>query len=93
MPFMRIGKPYGGGCHRIKDGGSRSPVHAGVYTQRSEEVGPMKAPDLRQIVTLLVAGALALSPATHDLNHDGVVNAVDIQIVIDAALGMNCSGR
>jgi hypothetical protein len=33
-----------------------------------------------------------MSTKANDLNNDGVVNAVDIQIVINAALGLGCSG-
>jgi sugar lactone lactonase YvrE len=35
-------------------------------------------------------GAVA---ATDDLNTDGAVNVVDVQIVINAVLGLNCSGQ
>jgi hypothetical protein len=39
----------------------------------------------------LIDEALGVAPAANDLNGDGVVNAVDVQIVINAALGLGCS--
>jgi hypothetical protein len=30
------------------------------------------------------------APAVNDLTHDGVVNVVDVQKVINAALGLGC---
>jgi uncharacterized repeat protein (TIGR01451 family) len=35
--------------------------------------------------------ALGVRPAVDELNADGAVNSVDVQIVIDAALGLGCS--
>jgi hypothetical protein len=32
-----------------------------------------------------------VTQAVDDLNQDGVVNAADVQIVINAALGLGCS--
>jgi hypothetical protein len=32
--------------------------------------------------------ALGVAPAVNDLNGDGVVNVLDVQIEIDAALGL-----
>jgi hypothetical protein len=40
----------------------------------------------------MINEALGLAAALNDLNSDGVVNAVDVQIVIDVALGVGCSG-
>jgi hypothetical protein len=42
--------------------------------------------------TDLINEALGTGPATNDLNGDGVVNVVDVQIVANAALGMSCTG-
>lgn len=42
--------------------------------------------DLQRIIN----EALGAPPATHDLNNDGVVNVVDIQIVIEALFGLGC---
>jgi hypothetical protein len=36
--------------------------------------------------------ALGIGAAANDLNHDGVVNAVDIQMAINAMMGQTCSG-
>jgi hypothetical protein len=41
-------------------------------------------------VQLVINQALGLAQAADDLNHDGVVNVVDAQKVIDAALGLGC---
>ena len=35
--------------------------------------------------------ALGVAPAVNDLNGDGIVNVVDLQIVINAVLGLGCS--
>jgi hypothetical protein len=32
-----------------------------------------------------------VAPALNDMNGDGVVNVVDVQIVINAALGLGCT--
>jgi len=39
----------------------------------------------------VVNEALGLTPSVDDLNLDGAVNAVDLQIVIAAAMGQGCS--
>ena len=41
----------------------------------------------------MIAEALGANAAVHDLNLDGVVNIVDVQVVIDAALGRTCSAK
>jgi hypothetical protein len=45
-------------------------------------------PDVQGIVNQ----AFGTSTKANDVNHDGVVNVVDIQAVINAALGLGCSG-
>jgi hypothetical protein len=42
-------------------------------------------------VTAIMSQALGTAPATADLNHDGKVNAADVQIVIQAMQGQGCS--
>jgi hypothetical protein len=42
---------------------------------------------------LMVNEALGVLPANNDLNLDGVVNVVDIQIVLNAALNLGCSAH
>jgi hypothetical protein len=42
-------------------------------------------------VQLLINEALGASAAANDLNGDGVVNIVDVQIAIDGALGFGCT--
>jgi len=37
--------------------------------------------------------ALGDTPAVHDLNQDGIVNVVDIQIVLSGAIGLGCTPR
>lgn len=56
--------------------------------------------DLSQAGTASVADAQRVineasgaTTPTHDLNQDGFVNVVDVQIVIDAALTLGCSAR
>jgi hypothetical protein len=39
----------------------------------------------------MINEALGVSPATNDLNGDGKVNVVDLQLVVTAVLGMGCS--
>jgi hypothetical protein len=39
----------------------------------------------------MINEALGVMSATHDLNGDGMVNVVDIQIVINAALSLGCA--
>ena len=41
-------------------------------------------------VQSLINEALGAMPATHDLNHDAVVNEADVQKLINAALGVGC---
>ena len=38
----------------------------------------------------IINEALGVTPAVHDLNHDGVVNVGDSQKVLNAALGLGC---
>jgi hypothetical protein len=39
----------------------------------------------------LINQALGTASLTNDLNNDGVVNVLDIEIEIDAILGMGCA--
>jgi hypothetical protein len=43
--------------------------------------------DVQQLISEILGPA---APA-NDLNHDGVVNVLDVQIVINAALGLGCA--
>jgi hypothetical protein len=43
-------------------------------------------------VQLIVNQALGVAPAVDDLNGDGVVNVIDVQI-INAALGLGCAAK
>jgi hypothetical protein len=38
----------------------------------------------------MVNQALGVAYPLDDVNHDGVVNAVDVQLVINAVLGLGC---
>jgi hypothetical protein len=38
-------------------------------------------------------GDLAATPAVHDLTGDGMVNVLDVQIEMNAALGLGCAAR
>jgi hypothetical protein len=42
---------------------------------------------------LIVNEVLGLSPAVNDLSNDGVVNIVDLQTEINAALNLGCAAR
>jgi hypothetical protein len=44
-------------------------------------------------VQQLINEALGLAPPQHDLTTDGAVNVLDVQIVLEAALGAGCSTR
>jgi len=44
-------------------------------------------------VRLIMQEALGLASAVHDLNRDGSVGVVDVQVVINAAAGMSCMAR
>ena len=44
-------------------------------------------------VTAIMSQALGTAPATGDLNHDGKVDAADLQIVIQALQGQGCSAQ
>jgi uncharacterized repeat protein (TIGR01451 family) len=44
-------------------------------------------------ILLITKEALGQAPAVHDLNQDGVVNTLDVQIVINASLGLGCTAR
>jgi hypothetical protein len=39
----------------------------------------------------IINEALGVAPAANDTNGDGVVNAVDIQIIINAVLNLGCT--
>ncbi len=41
-------------------------------------------------VQMMLNQVLGASPATNDLNGDGVVNVADIQLVVAAAMGLGC---
>lgn len=41
-------------------------------------------------VQALINQALGLAPPANDMNRDGAVNVIDIQLVLNAALGQNC---
>jgi hypothetical protein len=41
-------------------------------------------------VQVVIDEALGLLPAVNDLNNDGVVNVLDVQKEINAALGLGC---
>jgi hypothetical protein len=59
------------------------------YCDVMNEGTAVGALDVQQIVN----EALGVAPATNDLNGDGVVNIVDVQIVIGAAAGLGCLGN
>ena len=42
-------------------------------------------------VQMIISEALGTIPVVHDLNHDGVVNAADVQKVTNAVLGFTCA--
>jgi hypothetical protein len=42
-------------------------------------------------VQAIVNQALGKAPAANDVNRDGVVNVIDVQIVINAVLGLGCT--
>jgi hypothetical protein len=42
-------------------------------------------------VQRIINEALGVAPAAHDLNGDGIVNVVDLQIVVNAVMGLGCS--
>jgi hypothetical protein len=44
-------------------------------------------------VEQLIDEVVQLTPAIHDLNMDGVVDINDIQIVLNAALGLGCAAK
>ena len=41
-------------------------------------------------IQMTINQLLGLAQAANDLNGDGVVNIVDVQVVINAALGLGC---
>jgi hypothetical protein len=41
-------------------------------------------------VQSIINQALGASAAVSDLNHDGTVNVTDVEIVVNAALGLGC---
>ncbi len=49
--------------------------------------GATTVSDVQQIINEALGGL----PAVHDLNSDGVVNVVDIQLDINGTLGLGCS--
>jgi hypothetical protein len=41
----------------------------------------------------MINQALGAAKALNDLNHDGAVNVIDVQIVIDAVVGLGCTAQ
>ncbi len=54
--------------------------------QPTGSLGPAIA-DLQLLISEALGGASPL----HDLNNDGMINMVDIQIELNAVLGMGCT--
>jgi hypothetical protein len=54
----------------------------------NQDEKPLAAADIQRIIN----EALGASSPVDDLNHDGSVNVVDIQIVLNSALGLGCWG-
>jgi hypothetical protein len=52
-------------------------------------VGPLTCATLADIQSI-VNQALGIAPPTNDMNSDGVVNVIDVQMAIAAALGGTC---
>jgi hypothetical protein len=44
-------------------------------------------------VQLMINEVLGVAPPANDLNADGVINVVDLQIVTNAAVGLACAAR
>jgi RHS repeat-associated protein len=44
-------------------------------------------------VQSMINQALGAAKALNDLNHDGAVNVIDVQIVIDAVVGLGCTAQ
>jgi phage terminase small subunit len=60
-------------------------------TQSACSFGPSAGSANVAGVQLLINQALGKQSPANDLNKDGVVNVVDIQIEIDAVLGTGCA--
>lgn len=90
------GTPSNTGGYAFDVFATDSGSHVGV---RSFTISVYSACDLNQggITSLadlqeMINEALGNAKAVHDLNHDGVVNVVDIEISGNAVLGLGCSG-
>jgi hypothetical protein len=62
-----------------------------TITQSACSFGPNAGSASVADVQLLINQALGTQSPANDLNKDGVVNVVDIEIEIDAILGMGCA--
>jgi hypothetical protein len=62
-----------------------------TVTQSACSFGPSAGSASVADVQLLINQALGTQSPTNDLNKDGVVNVVDIEIEIDAILGIGCA--
>jgi len=78
----------------VTGGGSTSTASAGDPTIINasspcdvKQVGPTVS-DVQQVINE-ATGAMR---ASHDMNQDGVVNVIEVQLVINWILGMGCSG-
>ena len=61
-----------------------------TITQSACSFGPSAGPAIVADLQSLINQALGTASLTNDLNNDGVVNVLDIEIEIDAILGMGC---
>jgi hypothetical protein len=62
-----------------------------TITQSACSFGPSAGPAIVADLQSLINQALGTASLTNDLNNDGVVNVLDIEIEIDAILGMGCA--
>jgi uncharacterized repeat protein (TIGR01451 family) len=72
-------------------GGGSPPSSATAPTTILNACAVVTAATTVAAVQELINEALGLAPAKHDLTGDGTVNVLDVQIVLQAALGAGCS--
>lgn len=81
-PCRRFGRRFGE-CDRADD-------TAAVFSRCDvRQVGTMSVADVERVIQ----ESLGILPAVDDLNHDGVINIADVQILANAVMGVGCAAQ
>ena len=80
----------GGTARRARE---RAEAKARHHAERLARWRAEKVARVQSRVHKPAVARLGAAPAVNDLNGDGVVNVVDVQIVFNGALGLGCTAK